>query len=79
MRPLAVVVVREVGELSLKIACGPKGHVIEEFPSDGSDESFDEGVRQWNIWQGLDLLHLQDPETRPPTMEEEQRVVVGAQ
>ena len=79
MRPLAIVVVREVGELSLKVACGPKGHVIEEFPSDGSDEALDERVVEGHVWNCLNLPDLQNPKTGLPAVVAEQGIVIGAQ
>jgi hypothetical protein len=79
VRALAVVVAHEVGELSLEICRGPKGRLVENLASDGSDEPLDGRVRQRHVCHGLDLPDLQDPEIRPPTMEAEQRVVVGAQ
>jgi tetratricopeptide (TPR) repeat protein len=79
MRALAIVIAHEVGELPLEVRRRPEGHLVEELASDGADEPLDERVRKRHLRHGLDLPDLQNPEVRPPSMESEQRVVVGAQ
>jgi len=41
--------------------CVPKGNLIEEFPPDGSDQSFDEGMGQGHVWNSLDLCDVENP------------------
>jgi hypothetical protein len=65
-------VVIEVGleslQLSFKIASVPKRHEIAKFPSNGSDQSFDERMREGDVGDSFKLIDFKNPEIRLPSM-----------
>lgn len=52
MNPIPVAVVPELHEFSLKVLSIPKWDVIEVFTTNGTDDSFNEGVRYRRIRDG---------------------------
>lgn len=79
MRTSVVVISLEQVELSLEIARGPERRPVEKLSADRSDQPLDERLRPRHIRHRLDRLDLQDSQVRLPTMELEQRVMIGAQ
>ena len=68
MDPFSVVVIREVDELSFKIARIPKEHLVKVFTPDRSDQSLNEWMRLRRIGDGLDLVDFKDPKISFPSM-----------
>ena len=66
MDPFSVVVLPEVCEFLRKVLGIPKVGVIKIFTANSSDESLNEGVRYRHIWNGLDLINIENPQVRLP-------------
>jgi hypothetical protein len=75
-------VVIEIGleslQFSFKIAVVPERHDIEKFPSNGSNQAFDEGTGQGDVGDGFQRLDIENPQICLPSMKLEQRIVVTA-
>jgi hypothetical protein len=74
-----VVVQLELGKLPFQIMAIPEQHLVEEFAPHRPDHALDERVRQRHVRYGLDLVDLENPKVRPPTVSLEQWIVSGAQ
>ncbi len=74
-----IVVGREVRELPLKIPGVPEQHVVQELSPQRPDQPFHEGMRHGNVRHGLDLINLEDPKGRLPSVRRKQRVMVGTE
>ena len=74
---MLVVVNAEGFELSGEVNAVPEKRAIQEFASD-RDRSLDVGMRDWDVGNALDLLDLEHAQVGEPTVEAEQRVVIGA-
>ena len=57
----------------------PEQHMVEEFAPHRPDHALDERVRQRHVRHGLDLVDLENPKVRPPTVCLEQWIMIGAQ
>ena len=75
---LIIVVIRKTQQLSLQVASGPKGRLVDKFPPDGPYESFHEGVRDWYIGNSLHLHDVEDSQIGLPSMKFEQRIMIAA-
>lgn len=53
--------------------------MIGIFAAHGTDQPFNERMRDRGIWTRLDLLDLEHTEVGEPAVEAKQRVVVGAE
>jgi hypothetical protein len=51
--------------------------LIEELPSDGPDQPLNKGMREGNVGNRFDLLHVQDAQVGLPLMIFEKRIVIG--
>ena len=74
-----VVILLECGELAFKGVGAPERNEVEEFPSDCSDEPFDERMRQGHVRHGLHLRYVEDPEIRLPSLKLKERIVITAE
>ena len=64
--PLIVVVIPKTQQLLLQVTGSPKERVIEKLPPDRADQSFDESMRQRDVWHGPHLRDLKDPQIGLP-------------
>jgi len=69
----------EIEQLVLEIRRSPEQHTIQILPSNGADQPCHEGMRQWNVGDGLDFCHVQYPEVGLPLVEPIKRIVIGAE
>lgn len=76
MHPVGVVIVLKLFQLLLQIAFVPEKNLVQEFPPDGADEPFGEGMRQGCMGNGFDLLDLADPQIGPPLVKSKQGIVI---
>jgi hypothetical protein len=53
--------------------------MVEEFAPHRPDHALDERVRQRHVRHGLNLVDLENPKVRPPTVSLEQWIMIGAQ
>jgi len=74
---MAVVIIRECVQLSRQVDRVPEEYVIELFASTGADKPFTERMRDRSVRNRLDLLDLEDAQVGEPTVEAEQRFVIG--
>jgi len=74
---MAVVIIRECVQLSRQVDRVPEEYVIEIFASNGADKPFNERMRNRRVWNRLDLLDREDAQVGKPTVEAEQRFVIG--
>src|SRR5216684_6685214 len=58
MGAVTVVVTPELEELHLQIGGGPEQGVVQAFPSNRANESFDEWMRDRRVRHRLDLFHV---------------------
>ncbi len=66
-------------KLALQIHRIPKEYLIKVFPTYNVDQSLDEWVRHWNIWDRLDFLDFENTKIGLPSVEKKQRIVIGAE
>ena len=79
MRSMAVIVPLEIEELHLQIRGRPEQRAVETFASNGANQPFHEGMRERHERHGLDVLHVQNSQIRPPLVEPIQGIMVRAQ
>jgi hypothetical protein len=79
MGAVVVVVGLEIEQFVLQICARPEQCMVQTLASNSADEPFDEGMRQWNVGDGLDYCHFQDPQIGLPLVEPIKRIVVRAQ
>jgi len=74
----ADVIVKELEllQLPLKIDRVPEEHLVQIFAPDRPDQSLDERVRRRGVRHRFDLLDLEDPQVREPSMKAEQWIVI---
>jgi hypothetical protein len=53
MGAMVVQVGPEIVQLILEIRRSPEQNVIQVLPSNGADQPFHEGMRQWNVGDGV--------------------------
>ncbi|MEX2123996.1 MAG: hypothetical protein WD795_08890 [Woeseia sp.] len=53
--------------------------MIKILSPDRAYQSFNEGMRQRNIWHGVHFCHLKNPKIGFPSMKHEQWIIVGTQ
>ena len=75
---MLVVIIPEFARLPRQVHGVPEEYAIEILAAYGADQPFDERMRNWGVWDGLDLLDLEYPQVGEPTVESKQPVVVGA-
>src|SRR5712691_110681 len=75
---MRVVIIPEFIQLLREVDRVPEEHAVEIFAANGADQPFDERMRNRNVGNRLDLLGLEYTEVGEPTVETEQRIVVGA-
>ena len=78
MHAMRVVIIGERAQLPRQVDRVPEKHVIEIFAADGADQPFNERMRNRRVRNRLDLLDREDAQVGQPTVEAEQRVVIGA-
>jgi len=76
MDSVAIVIILELLKLSWKISAVPEQNLIQIFALDCSDQPLDEGTGDGHIRDGLDFLHLKDPQVRLPLRKGEQRIMI---
>src|SRR5258708_4732476 len=74
-----VVVVFERIQFSLQVVCGPKEEAIQILAAEGRDEPLNKRMRPGNQGYRLHAFHAQDAQIGLPSMELEQRIVIGTQ
>jgi hypothetical protein len=79
MGAVVVVVGLEIEQFVLQICARPEQCMVQTLASNSADEPFDEGMRQWNVGDGLDYCHFHDPQIGFPLVEPIKRIVVRAQ
>jgi len=73
-----VVIIRECVQLPRQVDRVPEEDVIEVFAADGADQPVNERMRNRRVRNRLDLLDREDAQVGQPTVEAEQRIVIGA-
>jgi len=76
---MSVVILSKCFQLSLQIAGIPEEDMVKVFRANGSDESFNERMRDRCIRYGLNFVYTKNPQVRLPLVILEQRVVVCAE
>ena len=76
MGAIVIKVLLEISELRLEIRRCPEKCLIEIFPSDRSDQPFDEWMRERHSRDSFDFDDLQDAEVRLPLVKLEQPVMI---
>src|SRR5207245_7924550 len=61
MRAMTVVVALEIEELHLQIRCRPEQGAVQTLTPNGSNEPFNEGMREWHVRDGLDVFDVENP------------------
>ena len=78
MNAMGVVIVSELSQLPRQVHRVPEKHAIQVLAPDRADQALNEGMRNRDVWNRLDLLDLEDAQVGQPTVEAEQRIVIGA-
>ena len=73
---MTVIIILEIESLHLQISGRPEQRAVETFTSDGTDQSFNEGMRHRDVGHRFDFLHLEYPEIGLPLVEPEQWIVI---
>ena len=73
---MPIVIALERGQLRLQIRCRPEQQLIQTFTSYCADQSFDERMGPWGIWDCFDFRDTEDAEICLPLIIPIQRVVV---
>jgi hypothetical protein len=73
---ISVVVSFVAIELPLQIALVPQQSLIEVFAPDGPDQPLNERMRKGCARNGLDLINLEDPKVREPSLKTKQWIVI---
>ena len=71
-----IVIVLKRHQLSLQITSTPERNLIEVFSTNRADQSFDKWMQQRNVWHGLHLRHIENPEIGVPLAKQKQRIVM---
>ena len=79
VRAVIVEVGREIDELGLEVRGRPKEGTIQEFSSDGADQSLDKGMGERDIRDGFYFVDLEDAKIGLPLTELKQGIMVGAE
>ena len=79
MNTICVVVSLEIVKLRGKIDRVPEERAIKTLAPNRTCQSFHERVRHWGVWNGLDLLDLEDAQVREPAVKAKQRVMISAE
>ena len=79
MASAVVVIDCEIAQLARQIERIPEKHAIKVLASNRADQSFNERVRNWNVWNRLDLIDFEHAQICQPTVKAKQRIVVGAE
>ena len=74
---MRVVIIPEFAQLAHQVDGVPEERPIKVLTPDGSDQPFDERMRDRSVRNRLDFLDLEDAQIGEPAVESEQRVVVG--
>ncbi len=61
MASAVVVIYFEIAQLPCQIERIPEEHTIKILAPNRPDQSFDERVRNWDVWNRLDLIDLEHP------------------
>ncbi len=79
VRAMTVIVPLEIKELRLQISGCPEERAVQTFAPKGSNQPFDEWMRERHVGHCLDRLHVEYPQIRLPLVEPLQRVMVRAE
>jgi len=79
MRAMTVVVPLEIKELHLQISGRPEERAVETFAPNGSNQAFDEWMRERHVRHRLDGFHVEDSQIRLPLVEPIQGIMVRAE
>ena len=71
MTAMMVVIRLKLCEFLLQVSRIPEQCLIKKFTANRSDESLNEGMREWCIRDGLDLIDIQNPQIRLPLVIQE--------
>ena len=66
MGAMMVVIDSEICELSLQVDRIPEEEMVKVFTTNGSDESFNERMRDRCIRYGLNFVYTKNPQVRLP-------------
>ncbi len=69
MGAMTIVVTLELEDLHLQIGGRPEEGAVQAFPSNRTNESFDEWMRERRVRHRLDFFHLEDAQVRLPSVE----------
>ena len=75
---MPVVTFLESPQFSFKVASCPIEDVIQHFSSDGSNQPFNERMRQGNVWDRFQLGDFKNPQVGAPLSEFKQWIVIAA-
>ena len=76
MNTESVVISFEVRKLHLQICRRPEQKVIEAFAANGSNQPFNERMREGHTWYRFDFRHAEDSQVRLPLMESIQGIMI---
>ena len=68
---VAVVIDPESRELSFEVKLVPEQYLVEQLFANRSDHAFNEGMRNWDVRNRLDLLDVEYAKVGQPAMESE--------
>ena len=63
-----VVILQERAKFSFKVLRIPEEDTVKVFPTNRSNQSFNERMRYRGIWDGLDCLDLENPQVGLPSV-----------
>ena len=66
MRATRVVLPANISQFSFQVTGIPEEHLIKQFSPHGPDQSFDKGMREWCLGDGLDFVCTKYPQVRMP-------------
>ena len=79
MNTMDVVVIAEVSQLPREIDSVPEEHAVEILTPNRPNQSFYEWMRNRRVRNRLDLLDLEYSQIGEPTVESEQRIMIGTE
>jgi hypothetical protein len=79
MRAMTVVVALEIEEFHLQIRCGPEQGAVQTLTTNRFNEPFNEGMGEWQVWDGLDFSDVENPQIGLPLVGAIQGIMIGAE
>jgi hypothetical protein len=79
VRATLVVIFSEFSQLAREVGNVPKKYAIQVLAPNRADQPFNERMRHRHVGNRSNLLDIEYPQVGEPTVEAEQRVVIGAE